>query len=68
MLNNLAVNNSGVIATVNNGSSRTITLKVVNAATIPVTGLQSSGAESYGGQYISHIPMTAGETLTQPVP
>jgi hypothetical protein len=68
MLNNLAVDNSGVIATVNNGASRTITLKVVNAATIPVTGLQSSGAEAYGGQYISHTPMTAGETLTQPVP
>lgn len=68
MLNNLAVDNSGVVGTVNTGSSRTLTLTVTNPATIPVTGLQSAGAEQYGTQAISHVPLTAGETLTQPAP
>jgi hypothetical protein len=68
MLNNQAVDNAGIVATVNNGSSRTLTLTVTNPANIPVTGLQSTGAESYGTQFISHVPMTAGKTLTQPAP
>jgi len=38
------------------------------AASIPVTGLNSSGAESYGGQFISHIALGAGQTTTLPVP
>jgi len=68
MLNNKAVDNAGIVATVNNGAPRTLTLTVTNPATIPVTGLQSTGAESYGTQSISHVPMTAGKTLTQPAP
>ena len=68
MLNNRAIDNSGLVGTVNNGSSRTVTLTVTNPATIPVTGLSSAGAEQYGTQVISHVPMTAGETLTQPAP
>lgn len=70
MLNNLAIDQSGVIGTVNNGSSRTVTLTVTNPATIPVTGLSSTDPatgtlpETYGGQSISHVTMTAGETLT----
>jgi hypothetical protein len=40
----------------------------VSAAVIPITGLNSSGAEIYGGQFISHISMTAGQTITLPLP
>ena len=68
MLNSSATDNSGIAGTFNNGSSHSVTLTVTNAATIPVTGLQSASAEQYGGQFISHVPMTAGETLTQPAP
>jgi hypothetical protein len=39
----------------------------VSSAIIPVTGLYSMGAEAYGGQYISHIQMSAGQTRTLPV-
>jgi hypothetical protein len=39
----------------------------VSSAIIPVTGLYSMGAEAYGGQYISHIQMSAGQTITLPV-
>ena len=39
----------------------------VSSAIIPVTGLYSMGAEAYGGQYISHIQMNAGQTITLPV-
>ncbi len=40
----------------------------VPTAIIPITGLNSAGAEVYGGQYISYISMTAGQTLTMPLP
>ena len=39
----------------------------VPTAIIPITGLNSAGAEIYGGQYISHISMSAGQTITLPV-
>jgi hypothetical protein len=68
MLNNLALKNSGLAATVNNGASRTVTLSVQNAATIPVTGLSGADAEMYGGQSISHIAVPAQQTLTVPAP
>jgi len=41
----------------------TITLTATKAAVIPVTGLTSSGAESYGGQWISHIALAAGQSV-----
>jgi hypothetical protein len=40
----------------------------VPAAIIPITGLNSAGAEVYGGQYISYISVTAGQTVTLPLP
>jgi hypothetical protein len=40
----------------------------VPSAIIPVTGLNSAGAEVYGGQYISHISVAAGQTITLPLP
>jgi hypothetical protein len=39
----------------------------INAAVIPVTGLVSTGSESYGGQNISHINMTPGMVITLPL-
>jgi hypothetical protein len=38
----------------------------VPTAIIPITGLNSTGAEVYGGQYISHISITPGQTVTLP--
>ena len=51
--------------------NQTITITVPGTATvpnaiIPVTGLYSDGAESYGGQYISHIQVSRGQTITLP--
>ena len=43
---------SAVKATVKPGVS--LTVSVVNAATVPVTGLCTPGAESYGGRTISY--------------
>src|SRR5437870_3188366 len=54
------------------GSNLTISITVpatatVPSATIPVTGLYTVGAESYGGQQISHVPVSRGLTITLPV-
>ncbi len=57
-------NNSGVTATI---SGNSITITAQNPATIPVTGLNASGAEQYGGQYISHITLQAGQSVTLPL-
>ena len=37
----------------------------VPTAVIPVTGLTSTGSESYGGQNISHLTMTPGQTISR---
>lgn len=55
------------------GSNQTISITVpatatVASAIIPVTGLYSAGAEAYGGQYISHVKVGSGQTVTLPVP
>jgi hypothetical protein len=39
----------------------------VPTAVIPITGLSSTGAEVYGGQYISYISISAGQTITLPL-
>jgi hypothetical protein len=54
------------------GSNQTISITVpatatVPSAIIPVTGLYSAGAEAYGGQYISHVQVGSGQTITLPV-
>src|SRR5437588_641930 len=54
------------------GSNLTISITVpatasVPSAIIPVTGLYTVGAESYGGQQISHVPVSRGQTITLPV-
>ena len=53
---------SGVQATILPG--RMLALSVKNAATIPVTGLCTPGAENYGGRTISHLSLGDGENVT----
>ena len=53
------------------GSNPTINISIpagstVSAATIPVTGLNSTGAEVYGGTTISHITVNNGQTVVVP--
>ncbi|PYT66511.1 MAG: hypothetical protein DMG39_26630, partial [Acidobacteria bacterium] len=74
MQNRNAYNLSTATASVTgaSGSNQTISISVpataaVATAIIPVTGLYSAGAEAYGGQYISHIQMNRGQTITLPV-
>jgi hypothetical protein len=45
-----------------------IMITAQQATTVPVTGLPSTGAETYGGQTISHIPLIGGQTVILPVP
>jgi len=42
----------------------TITLTASAAAVVPVTGLCTDGSESYGGQCISHIALSPGQSVT----
>jgi hypothetical protein len=63
-------NTSGVTATVTPGVS--LTLHATNAATIPVTGVTYTAAnsttETYAGLKISNVTLTAGQTVTIPLP
>jgi len=75
MENRNAFNLSNVIASIVGayGPGAMISVTVpssvsVPSAIIPVTGLNSTGAEIYGGQYISYISVTAGQTITLPLP
>jgi Bacterial Ig-like domain (group 2)/Abnormal spindle-like microcephaly-assoc'd, ASPM-SPD-2-Hydin len=75
MQNRNSFNLSGVTGTIVGAgtSSATITLTMSSTATvptavIPVTGLTSTGSEIYGGQNISHINMTPGQTISFPAP
>jgi hypothetical protein len=62
-------NASGVTASLTPCSS--ITLKATNAAVVPLTGVSYSAAnssvETYAGQAISNISLTAGQTVTVPI-
>lgn len=42
----------------------TITITASNDVVVPVTGLQAGTSEVYGGQYISHIALSAGQSVT----
>jgi hypothetical protein len=61
----MAYNQSSVTASYVPGQA--ITLHVAQAATIPVTGLQTTDAEQYGGQPIAYISLSAGQTITLPL-
>ncbi|HSY39891.1 MAG TPA: hypothetical protein VLA79_10195 [Polyangia bacterium] len=60
--NRMTFNASGVVATIQPQTS--VTISVTAAATVPVTGLCIPGAESYGGQTISYLPLAAGQSVT----
>ena len=57
--NRMALDASGVVATIGAGG---LTITVAHAATIPVTGLCTPGAESYAGQTISYLTLAEGQT------
>ncbi len=61
-INREALEKSGVTATIQPGTS--ITVAVTSAATVPVTGLCTPGAESYAGQTISYLNLSAGQSVT----
>jgi hypothetical protein len=72
MQNRDAYNRSGVTASMIGGPAPQVVVTIpanstVTGATIPVTGLNSAGAEVYGTQNISHLPMTKGQTITLPL-
>lgn len=56
---------AGVTASINPGVSITITAQ--KAARVPVTGLNTAGSEIYGGQHISYVNLTAGQSVTLPL-
>ena len=62
--NRMAFDASGVVATIAGGA---LTVAVAQAATVPVTGLCTPGAESYGGQTISYLALAAGRSVTYPL-
>jgi hypothetical protein len=76
MQNRNSFNQSGVTASIVGAgtASAQITITMPSTATspatavIPVTGLTSTGSEVYGGQNISHINMTPGQTITFTLP
>ncbi len=57
---------AGVTASITPGHSITLTSR--QAVTVPVTGFHAHGAELYGGQYISYIQLSAGQSVTLPLP
>jgi hypothetical protein len=59
--NRMAFNSAGVSAT---RTGNTLSITARRTATVPVTGLRISGSELYGGQYIAHVHVLAGQTLT----
>ena len=56
---------AGVTASIVPGVSITITAQ--KAARVPVTGLNMTGSEVYGGQHISYVNLTAGQSVTLPL-
>ena len=74
MQNRNAYNLSTATASLTSASGSNLTVSItvpatatVPSAIIPVTGLYSVGAEPYGGQYISHVPVSKGQTIIMPV-
>ncbi len=73
MQNRNAFNLSNVTASIiSEGGQNTISVTMPSGAAVPtaispITGVNSTGAEMYGGQYISHVSLTSGQTITLPV-
>jgi hypothetical protein len=64
MADRMKYNVAGVRASVSNGA---ITVTAAKAAVVPVTGLNRTGAQSYGGQYTSYVTLAAGQSVTLPL-
>jgi hypothetical protein len=64
--NRLKVRAAGVRATLIGGKS--LVLTAAAPVVVPITGLRAPGAELYGGQPISHVPLAAGQTAMFAVP
>jgi hypothetical protein len=58
----MALDAAGVSAVIAPGTSLTIT--AAKAATVPVTGLCTPAAETYGGRQISYLQLQAGQSIT----
>ncbi len=58
-------NKAGVTASIVPGVSITLTAR--QACRVPVTGLNASGAETYGEQKISYVNLSAGQSVTLPL-
>ena len=74
MQNRNAYNLSTAIASLTSASGSNLTISItvpptasVPSALIPITGLNSVGAETYGGQHISHVQVSRGQTIVLPV-
>jgi hypothetical protein len=65
MIARATYNGAGVSGTIIPHSRVMITAS--QDATVPVSGLSSTGAEIYGGQPISYLSVTGGQTVTMPV-
>jgi len=65
MASKMTLNQAGVSGVITPGVSISVTVQ--NGATVPITGVDTGGAESYGGQSISHVALTAGQTVTIPL-
>src|SRR5437762_3343096 len=74
MQNRNAYNLSTATASLTSASGSNLTISItvpatasVPSAIIPVTGLNGVGAETYGGQHISHVQVSRGQTIVLPV-
>lgn len=65
MANRMAYDESGVSAVL--APCQSITLTTGKSAPVPVTGLSTRRAETYGGQKISTVQVAAGTPVTLPV-
>jgi hypothetical protein len=61
--NRMRYNAAGVRASIAPDQG-TITLTASSAAVVPVSGLCTDSSEDYGGQCVSHITLTAGQSVT----
>lgn len=61
LVDRMQYNAAGVSASIQAGS---ITITAQKAARVPVTGCNTTGAELYGGQYISYFNLSAGQSVT----
>src|SRR6267154_36435 len=74
MQNRNAYNLSTATASLTSAAGLHLTISItvpatasVASAIIPITGLNGVGAETYGGQHISHVQVSRGQTIILPV-